>query len=223
MEDVTPERWLPVPGYEGLYEASSLGMVRSLDRIVRTRGRGTRLSPGRVLAFGTYDDGHKHVTFSRDGKTRTFTVHSVILAAFVGPRPEGMQIRHFPDRDPANNRLDNLLYGTAKENMEDRDDWHGTNYEMNLTHCPQDHPYDETNTYWYKGARQCRTCRNGGRIGPECSKDGCDRSARTRGLCQKHYIEWLRSQMSDEQRAAARAKDADRARQKRARSATAPG
>ena len=154
------ERWLPVPDYEGLYEISDHGQARSLPRMVPTRGNGWRLSPGRILVLGTYKDGHKHVTFSREGETRTFTVHSVVLAAFVGPRPEGLQVRHFPDRDPANNRLDNLIYGTAKENSEDRDEWHGTNHELNRTHCPQGHPYDEENTYRApNGWRQCRICR----------------------------------------------------------------
>ena len=47
------------------------------------------------------------------------------MEAFVGPCPPGMEVRHFPDRDPTNNRLDNLQYGTRQENMEDRT-IHGT-------------------------------------------------------------------------------------------------
>jgi hypothetical protein len=218
MDDVTPERWRPVPGYEGLYEVSSLGRIRSLDRMVPTRGSGMRLSPGRVLAFGTYKDGHKHITFSRDGQTRTFTVHGVVLAAFAGPRPEGMQVRHFPDRDPANNRLDNLLYGTAKENAEDRDEWHGTNYELNLTRCPQDHEYTPENTYVTPaGYRQCKACRDGGRPAPPCSK--CDKPAKSHGLCGTHDMARRRALLSDEKREEIRRKDAERARQKRRGSA----
>lgn len=220
MNDVTPapERWLPVPDYEDYYEVSSLGRVRSLDRRVPTRGNGTRLVPGRILVLGTYDDGHKHVTFSVNGKPRTFTVHGVVLAAFVGPRPEGLQVRHFPDRDPANNRLDNLIYGTPKENMEDRDEWHGTNYEANLTHCPQNHPYDEANTYRTpSGFRQCRTCRDGGRPAPECCEEGCSESAKSRKRCAKHYAQWRRANMTEEQREKIRAKDAAAGREKRKR------
>jgi hypothetical protein len=42
------------------------------------------------------------------------------LEAFVGPRPDGMEARHFPDRDPQNCRLDNLTWGTAQENSNDK-------------------------------------------------------------------------------------------------------
>jgi len=51
---------------------------------------------------------------------RTFQVHRLVLLAFVGPCPEGMQTRHFPDPDRTNNRLENLRWGTAKENAADR-------------------------------------------------------------------------------------------------------
>lgn len=150
---------MPVPGWEDLYEVSDLGQVRSLPRKVRTRGGGQRTSPGRILKPGTYDDGHKHVTFSRDGKTKCYQVHKVVLLAFVGPCPDGLQVRHL-NGIPDDNRLENLMYGTLIENMQDRDDIHGTNYERNKTHCPQNHPYDEANTYWTsRGWRQCRTCR----------------------------------------------------------------
>jgi len=153
------EKWLPVPGWEGLYEVSNLGQVRSLPRTVRTRGGGTRLSPGRMLKPGTYDDGHKHVTFTTPGIRRTYQVHKLVLLAFVGPCPEGLQVRH-RNGIPDDNRLENLVYGTPEENMRDRDEVHGTNHELNRTCCPQNHPYDDVNTYYApNGWRQCRTCR----------------------------------------------------------------
>jgi hypothetical protein len=53
-------------------------------------------------------------------KERNVTVHSLVLEAFVGPRPDGMQCRHFPDRNPTNNRVSNLSWGTPLENANDR-------------------------------------------------------------------------------------------------------
>ena len=59
-------------------------------------------------------------------KVCRFLVHRLVLEAFVGPCPQGMQCRHFPDRDTANNRLENLAWGTKEENQDDKNK-HGTN------------------------------------------------------------------------------------------------
>lgn len=64
--------------------------------------------------------GRPVVGLKRNGKNRPYYVHSLVLEAFVGPRPPGMFCRHFPDRDVANNRLSNLQWGTAKENGNDK-------------------------------------------------------------------------------------------------------
>ena len=226
-----PERWLPVPGYEGFYDASNQGRIRSLDRMVRTNGGALRLSHGQILAGGTYKDGHKHITLCREGTRRTFTIHSVIMLTFTGPCPEGQQIRHL-NGVPDDNRWapgdtaeqviaagGNLIYGTAKENAEDRDDRHGTNHESNVTRCPQNHEYTEASTYIApNGWRQCRICRDGGRPAPPCSK--CDKPAKSHGLCGTHDMARRRALLSDEERAEIRRKDAERAREKRRRNAT---
>lgn len=83
------EGWLPVVGYEGLYEVSDRGRVRSLDRIVK-RGSGTVRLRGRVLKAGIQrsSDGHQTggriVTLCRDGKRRTRLVHQLVVEAAVG-------------------------------------------------------------------------------------------------------------------------------------------
>jgi len=221
MEHVTPapERWLPVPvpGFERYYEVSDLGRIRSLDRMVPTRGAGMRLSPGRILKGGTYKDGHKHLVLSAEGRRHASTVHRLVMLAFVGPRPEGMEIRHL-NGIPDDNRVTNLAYGTALENAEDRDDRHGTNHELNVTECPQGHKYTEASTYVTpNGWRQCRTCRDGGRPAPECCEDGCSKPAKSRKRCGTHYAQWRRANMTEEQREKIRAKDAAAGREKRKR------
>jgi HNH endonuclease len=139
------------------------------------------------------------------------------MLAFEGACPEGLQVRHL-DGDPKNNKFENLVYGTPKENMEDRDKVHGRNYELNKTHCPQDHPYDDVNTYVAPdGSRQCKTCRNGGRSAPECSEPDCDNPAKALGLCGKHHMQRLRSQMTREKQEEIRAKNRESARRRRER------
>lgn len=72
--------------------------------------RAIRADPGHA--------GHKRVLLM-PGRNRV-SVHHLVLLAFVGPRPPGMQCRHFPDRDPANNNVWNLRWGTHTENMRDK-------------------------------------------------------------------------------------------------------
>lgn len=117
------EIWKPVVGYEGLYEVSDQGRVRSLPRVVENKGRWKRCKSrvhGRMLDPTQDDSGRLSVMLSRDGKARRYKVHRIVLNTFVGPRPPGMECRHFPDRDQKNNRLTNLSWGTHIENELDK-------------------------------------------------------------------------------------------------------
>lgn len=118
------ERWLPVLGYEGFYEVSDRGRVRSLPRVTERIGRRGKSSllrfPGKLLKTPPFGKaGHVGVNLYENGKGSTFQVHRLVLDAFVGPRPDGMECRHL-DGNPANNRLENLAWGTRAENMADR-------------------------------------------------------------------------------------------------------
>ena len=147
------ERWLPIPGWEGQYEVSDQGSVRSLDRYI-TFPYGRRRAAGCVLSPGVRPDGHLNVSLC--GKSKL--VHQLVMLAFVGERPDGFEVCH-NNGDPADNRLENLRYGTASDNGRDRVR-HGTHNMANKTHCPQGHPYDEDNTLIHKGRRNCKACRN---------------------------------------------------------------
>jgi len=68
------------------------------------------------------------------GRKNFFFVHELVLLTYVGPRPDGMLIRHL-DGDPSNNRLDNLKYGSPAENYQDQVE-HGTNYLQPGGHHP---------------------------------------------------------------------------------------
>lgn len=69
-----------------------------------------------------------------DGSKKFMLVHRLVLESFVGPCPDGMQARHFPDRDPANCRIENLSWGTPLENAADRQ-IHGTQIKGSMHWC----------------------------------------------------------------------------------------
>lgn len=115
------EVWRDIPGYEGRYQASSLGRIRSIDRTVTQIGRWgrpfTRRLKGQVLrpASNKYNP-HLYVVL-RHGSAGS-PVHQLVAAAFHGPCPAGCEVRHL-DGDALNNRADNLCYGSRTENILD--------------------------------------------------------------------------------------------------------
>jgi hypothetical protein len=115
------ELWRDIPGYEGAYQVSILGNVRSLTREITQKGRWgkyfTRILKGKNLRPGQYNkSGHVSVVLGRG--TNGMQVHKLVMITFVGERPANADIRHL-DGNPKNNRLDNLAYGTRTENILD--------------------------------------------------------------------------------------------------------
>ena len=104
------ELWKDIPGYEGYYQASDAGRVRSVDRFINNG-----MLRGRVLRQYTNKDGYKLVRLSKTGVCVTYQVHRLIYLTFHGPIPEGMQVNHI-DENPANNELENLNLMSPKEN-----------------------------------------------------------------------------------------------------------
>ena len=151
----TQERWLPVPGFEGYYEVSDHGRVRSVTRRIHLYGGRTPISPGRVLKP---DTSHWHrVKLSKDGQVTRKSVHRLVLEAFVGPCPEGMECCHWDD-DHTNNHLSNLRWDTRSANRLDAVR-NGIHVNAAKTHCKRGHEYSEANTYRDRqGSRQCRRC-----------------------------------------------------------------
>jgi len=150
------EAWRPVVGYEGYYEVSDQGRVRSLDQHgVDSRGR-PKFRKGVTLKPSYAGTGYPHVVLK--GKSRN--VHTLVMESFVGPRPEGMQVRHL-DSNRANARADNLAYGTPAENQADR--WLAGTHEALMENCRKGHPFTEENTIIVRRngvyrQRSCRAC-----------------------------------------------------------------
>lgn len=114
------EEWRPVPGYEGVYEASSLGRIRSLKRLVEfPDGRKSYWIAGRILKqqMGTHE--HLQVDLSVEGVRRRYDVHYLVCCAFYGPRVAPNECCH-NDGIPTNNESSNLRWGTRESNMQDR-------------------------------------------------------------------------------------------------------
>lgn len=146
------EQWRTIVGCDGCHEVSSFGRVRSVSR---DRGDNYWIT-GRLLSTKPSTT-YPKVNLCHGRVRKTHTVHTLVLKAFVGPPPPGMEARHL-DGNRLNNRLDNLAWGTKSENMADRLR-HGTNPQASRTECPRGHSYDEANTYIDpRGHRHCRTC-----------------------------------------------------------------
>lgn len=156
----TQERWLPVVGWEGLYEVSDHGRVRSARRTIRFKdGRSRTYEPQLRKQTPQAAYGHMCVGLKRNGDRRTVRVHRLVLEAFVGPCPEGMEGCH-NDGDASNNALPNLRWDTSSANKQDMIR-HGTNYRLNLTRCPYGHSLDAPNVMAYAahtGRRGCLAC-----------------------------------------------------------------
>ena len=101
------EEWLPIPGYEGRYEVSSEGRVKSLMRATPL-----------IMKQVPDKDGYLTLCLQSARRQQTHKVHCLVLLAFEGPRPDGLQVRHLDGR-PTNNKRGNLRYGTSQENTAD--------------------------------------------------------------------------------------------------------
>lgn len=156
--DPSTERWLPLEGFEGRYEVSDTGLIRSLDHVVARRNGNLLPIKGRVLRSDSRKYGHQYVVIKDGGKNIHVYVHRAVLQAFVGPCPDGMECRHL-DGNPRNNYLENLAWGTPVENRADVIR-HGNDHQRNKTHCPWGHEYGDVYVRPGSGRREriCKEC-----------------------------------------------------------------
>lgn len=115
--DQTVERWLPIPGWEGLYEVSDHGRVKSLARVVTHSQGGPSRIKERILSSAVAD-GYPEVCLYREGARTKRRVHMLVLETFVGPCPQWAEACHGHD-DKQNNCLNNLRWDTHGRNMSD--------------------------------------------------------------------------------------------------------
>lgn len=155
--------WHPIPGTNGLY------LITRDGRVAKNNGTET---PRLLSVTPGNEHGHLRFSMTLGGKKGSMRLHRALALTFI-PNPEDFpQVRHLDD-NPLNNDLDNLAWGTQKQNMEDRDG-NGHNYEASKTHCPKGHEYSAENTYIHNGKRKCKTCQ---RERPQYSETHPEQSA----------------------------------------------
>lgn len=118
MKNSKQEIWRDIPGYEGYYQVSDEGRVRSLSRTMLTKNGVERFYKGRFFEDSLSMNGYKQVTLSREGKQETFLIHQLVAMVFLDHEPNGnnLVVDHI-DGDKLNNRIENLQIVTHRDNL----------------------------------------------------------------------------------------------------------
>jgi hypothetical protein len=114
--------WKDIPSYEGYYQVSNDGQVRSLDRIMLWRGK-DRFVKGKMLSLAKSDSQqYLTVALCKNAECKQFRVHTLVAMAFLGHKPRGyiMTVDHI-DRNKLNNRVENLRVVPHRENTHNRE------------------------------------------------------------------------------------------------------
>lgn len=111
------EEWRSVVGFEGYYEVSNFGEVRSLDRVVTMKNGVKRITHGKKLTQGRYNSksNYRAVILCKNGKSKKESVHRLVAMAFL-PNPDNLPEINHKDEDKQNNRADNLEWCDRKYN-----------------------------------------------------------------------------------------------------------
>lgn len=123
-EELTNERWLPVVGWEGRYEVSDLGRIKSLDRVTWAYPKNGKKPYGRlhkgtlIIPWLTSQKKYHTIALCKEGIVTHKDIHVIVIAAFKGPRPLDLDVCHNNGKC-IDNRLNNLRYDTCAANIED--------------------------------------------------------------------------------------------------------
>ena len=108
------EEWRPLRNYEGLYEVSNMGRVKSVERTARN-GRGYRTVVERILKPGKNSKGYLYVHLCKDGKIKKYYVHRLVATAFLENQEGYTEVNHI-NEDKSDNRADNLEFCSKSYN-----------------------------------------------------------------------------------------------------------
>ena len=118
MENLNFEKeiWKDIPNYEGLYQISNLGRVKSLERFRKGKNGSLSSVKEKILKPGILNSGYYIIGLTKQSILKFYYVHRLVWESFNGSIPEGYEINHL-DEIPSNNRLSNLSLVTHKENI----------------------------------------------------------------------------------------------------------
>lgn len=109
------EVWKDIPGYEGLYQASNQGRIKSLPK---RKGKGNGyIKEEEILKASVEAHGYERVVLGKDGKKKKYQVHRLIAATFIPNEENKQQVNHI-NGNKADNRVENLEWCTDSENMQ---------------------------------------------------------------------------------------------------------
>lgn len=117
IENLPGEIWKDVTDYEGFYQVSNLGRVKSLSRPVLGKCNSIKMLPESILRQSCKKDRYLHVTLGRNGKKRNFDIHRLVAIHFVENPENKPQVNH-KDGDKKNNQSTNLEWNTRIENIQ---------------------------------------------------------------------------------------------------------
>jgi len=109
------EIWMDICGYEGLYQASNYGRIRSVDKIVNNK-RGTYFRKGKIKKISNASCGYRGVGLCKNGKRKSYLVHIIIAKSFIKNPLNKRTVNHI-DCDKTNNNVSNLEWNTDSENI----------------------------------------------------------------------------------------------------------
>lgn len=108
-------QWRAIQGYEGYYEVSDSGLIRSLDRIIPEARFGQRRVRGRMMKLTVNSDGYMVVNLRKNGTTYVTFVHRLVAQAFI-PNPHNYPVVNHINGNKQNNEVTNLEWATYTEN-----------------------------------------------------------------------------------------------------------
>lgn len=114
VESYLGEVWKGIEGYEGLYQVSNFGRVKSLERDVYNPRYEIKHLKEKILKAGINIDGHLYVNLYKNGVKKPYLIHRLVAEAFI-PNPHNNPIAHHKDHNPLNNNVDNLVWLTHEE------------------------------------------------------------------------------------------------------------